>query len=112
MPGWLSWLNVQLLISSSGHDLTVCGIEPHVGMCTESVEPAWDPLSPSFPASLPCTCAFFLSLSLNTKKLKVRIKWTSEYSSFSFRNYQLTANPNHVSIFLPSILLDFEMNPN
>ena len=35
---------------SSGHDLTVCGIEPHVGLCTDSMEPTWDSLSPSLSA--------------------------------------------------------------
>ena len=94
VPGWLSRLSVQLLISaqvlisgfwvqalcwaphwawsllkkiknrgfwvaqtgkhptldcSSGHDLTVCGIEPHVGLCTGSTELAWD--SPSLSLS-------------------------------------------------------------
>ena len=29
----------------SGHDLTVHEIEPHVGLCADSVEPAWDSLS-------------------------------------------------------------------
>ena len=33
----------------SGHDLIVCGLEPHPGLCAESVEPAWDSLSPSLP---------------------------------------------------------------
>ena len=33
---------------SSGHDLTVRGIEPNVGLCVDSVEPAWDSLCPSF----------------------------------------------------------------
>ena len=28
----------------SGHDLTVRGIEPHVGLCADSVEPVWDSL--------------------------------------------------------------------
>ena len=32
----------------SGHDPTVPEIEPHVGLCVNSVEPAWDLLSPSF----------------------------------------------------------------
>ena len=32
---------------SSGCDLVVCGIEPHVGLCSDGVEPAWDSLSPS-----------------------------------------------------------------
>ena len=33
---------------SSGHDLTVRGIEPHIGHVNSlTVEPAWDSLSPS-----------------------------------------------------------------
>ena len=54
-PGWLRWLSVQLLILaqvmisfSSGHDLIVREIEPHVGLCTDSVEPTWDSLFFSF----------------------------------------------------------------
>ena len=31
----------------SGHDLLVCVFEPLVGLCADSVEPAWDSLSPS-----------------------------------------------------------------
>ena len=30
-----------------GHDLTVHDFEPHVGLCTDSVKPVWDSLSPS-----------------------------------------------------------------
>ena len=30
---------------SLGHDLTVCEFEPHTGLFTDSVEPAWDSLS-------------------------------------------------------------------
>ena len=29
----------------SGHDLSVCEFEPHIGLLTGSVEPAWDSLS-------------------------------------------------------------------
>ena len=43
----------------SGHDLMVHGIEPHVGICADSEEPAWNFLSPSLSASPPCS----LSLS-------------------------------------------------
>ena len=25
----------------SGHDLMVCEIEPRIGLCTDSIEPAW-----------------------------------------------------------------------
>ena len=30
---------------SSSHDLTVCEFQPHVRLCTDSAEPAWDSLS-------------------------------------------------------------------
>ena len=45
----------------SGHDLTVCGIEPYIGLCTDSVEPTWDSLPPSLSLSAPP----LLSLSQN-----------------------------------------------
>ena len=32
----------------SGHDLTVCELEPRIGLCPHCSEPALDPLSPSF----------------------------------------------------------------
>ena len=38
---------------SLGHDLTVLGIGPHVGLCTDSMEPSWDSLSPSLSDPLP-----------------------------------------------------------
>ena len=28
----------------SGHDLTVLGFEPRIGLCADSAEPAWDSL--------------------------------------------------------------------
>ena len=31
----------------SGHGPVVRGFEPHIGLCVDSVEPAWDSLSPS-----------------------------------------------------------------
>ena len=34
----------------SGHDLMVCEFESHVRLYVESVEPAWDFLSPSLSA--------------------------------------------------------------
>ena len=48
----------------SGHDLAVCEVEPHVGLCTDSMQSAWDSLS----LPLPCTCALSLSLKINLKK--------------------------------------------
>ena len=46
---------------SSGHDLTVRGFEPQVGLHAEDVGPAWDSLSPSLCAH----SLLVLSLSLN-----------------------------------------------
>ena len=45
----------------SGHDLTVCETESHVGLCTDSTEPAWNSLSSSL--SVPPPLVFILSLS-------------------------------------------------
>ena len=50
----------QTLDFSSGPDLRVHGFEPHVGLCADSMEPAWDSLSPP-----PPTCARSLSLKIN-----------------------------------------------
>ena len=58
MTGSLSWLS-QLLDIGSGHDLTVRGIEPRVGLRADSAEPAWDSLS---------VC---LSLSLKNKDINI-----------------------------------------
>ena len=37
----------------SGHDLTVHELEPHVGLCADSAESAWNSLSASLSAPLP-----------------------------------------------------------
>ena len=60
----------------SGHDLVVREIQPHVGLCTDSTEPAWDSFSHSLCPS-PSTCApvgtymharaFLLSLNKHLK---------------------------------------------
>ena len=48
---WGAWVAQQVkcptLGLSSGHDLMVCEFELHVGLCTDSTEPAWDSVSPS-----------------------------------------------------------------
>ena len=51
---------------SSGHDLTVCEFEHHVGLCADSAEPDWNPLSLSL--SLPLLLMCTLSSSLSLKK--------------------------------------------
>ena len=45
----------------SGLDLMVLETGPHIGLCANSMEPAWDSLSPSLSASP------LLSLSLSLK---------------------------------------------
>ena len=50
----------------SGHDLTVCEIQPRVGLCTDSIGPAQDSLSLSLCPSP--TLAFSLSLFLSQNK--------------------------------------------
>ena len=47
------------LDSGSGHDLTDCEFEPRTGLCADSTEPAWDPLS------------FSLSLCLSAPPLQL-----------------------------------------
>ena len=56
----------------SGRDLTVCEFEPHLGLCADSVEPAWNSLSPSLSPSVS------LSLSLKINKLLKIDKQTRE----------------------------------
>ena len=52
----------------SGHDLTVRGFKPRIGLCVESEDPARDALSPSFSAHP------LLSLSLSLSKNKLTNK--------------------------------------
>ena len=47
-----------------GHDLMVCEIEPHVGLCADRAKPTWDSVSASLSAFPPSA----LSLSLSQNK--------------------------------------------
>ena len=49
----------------SGHNLMVCEFKSHVGLCADSVDPAWDSLSPSFSDCPPLSLSLSLSLSQN-----------------------------------------------
>ena len=42
-----------ILDFGSGHELTVRETEPHIRLCGDSAEPAWDSLSPSLSAPRP-----------------------------------------------------------
>ena len=61
---WESHLVKHLTLDiCSNHDLMVCELDPRVGLCTHSAEPAWDSLSPSL--SLPLLYSLTLALSLS-----------------------------------------------
>ena len=53
---------LTLDLSCLGHDLPVCEIKPHIGLCADSWMSAWDFLSPSLSAPTP---THVLSLSQN-----------------------------------------------
>ena len=56
------------------HDLTVCESEPCIGLCADSVEPAWDSLCPSLSAPPLLACMHTLSLSKINKTFKISFK--------------------------------------
>ena len=52
MPGGAQLVKRSTLDFNSGHDLTVREFEPHIRVCDESAETAWDCLSTSLSAPL------------------------------------------------------------
>ena len=71
MEGHLGGSVSEVLVDfSSSHDLMICEIEPCIGLCTDSIEPAWDSLCPS-PA---CPCSLSLSLSLSLSQTNIKKK--------------------------------------
>ena len=60
---WGAWVTQSVrcpaLGFSLGHDLMVCGFQPCVGLCTDTMKPTWDPLL--LPLFLPHLCCFCLS---------------------------------------------------
>ena len=52
MPGWLSQLSIQLLVLTQVM-ISIHETQPHVRLHTDSMEPAWDSLSPSLLLPLP-----------------------------------------------------------
>ena len=58
---WVAQLVKHLTLGfDSGHDLTVQEWKPCIGLCANSVDPAWDSLSPSAPHTA-CALSVFLS---------------------------------------------------
>ena len=63
---WVAQLVKCLTLNfGSGHDLMVHEIETHIGLWSDSVEPAWDSLSLSLSLSAPFPHLHMLSLSQN-----------------------------------------------
>ena len=64
------WVAQPVECLSSGHNLTVGEFKPHVGLCADSAEPAWDSLPPSLSLSAPplLRCMLFLGLKINKTK--------------------------------------------
>ena len=48
---------------SSGHELMVCGFKPHVGLHTDSAQPAWDALSIPLSVLLLLVLSVFLKIN-------------------------------------------------
>ena len=65
MGAWLAQsVKPPTLDVGSGHDLTVHGIRSCVGLHVDSMDPAWDSLSPSL-STLPPTHTYFFFLTLS-----------------------------------------------
>ena len=62
-PGWLRHLSILLLVAAQVMISRFPELEPHIGLHTDSAEPAWDPLSPSLCPSP--TCAVSVSLIIH-----------------------------------------------
>ena len=72
LGAWVAQLVEHLILDfGSGHDLTVRGFEPQVGVCAHSAELAWDLLSPPISVLL---CALFLKTNKINFKTKNKTK--------------------------------------
>ena len=59
---WVAqWVKLPTLGFGSGHDLQVGEFKPHLGLCIEREEPAWDSFSPSLFDPLLLTLSISLS---------------------------------------------------
>ena len=79
MAQWVKNLSLDI---SSGHGLTIYELELQLGLCADSVEPAWDSLSPSLP--LPCLFSFSQNKQINFKKSIDSLMGFSYIKLFSF----------------------------
>ena len=110
VPGRLGGLKFPTSDSGSGHDLAVHEIEPHIRLCADSAEPAWESPSPSLCA--PCSRLFsqnkhfFLNgISLHRKKnrsLKTEVLalWRNTIHYFSLPHFTVNQYKPHISSVL------------
>ena len=63
-----------ILDFGSGHDLVVHGFELHMGLCTDSVGPALDSLSPSLSAPPLLTISLSEQINKHLKKRTTSLK--------------------------------------
>ena len=63
-----------ILDFGSGHDLVVHGFELHMGLCMDSVGPAWDSLSPSLSAPPLLTLSLSKQINKHLKKRTTSLK--------------------------------------
>ena len=76
-PGWLSWLNIRLLVSAQAQ-VTISRLhefEPLIRLCADRRESAWDSLFLPLSLPLPCSCSLPSSpLKIN----KYRGAWVAQ----------------------------------
>ena len=67
MGAWIAQPGERLTLDfGSGHNLTAHGFKPHIGLCADNAESAWD----SLPLCPFLACALSLSLKIYISKLK------------------------------------------
>ena len=90
---WGQLVKCLTLDLGSSHSLMVGEIEPQVGLCADSMEPAWDSLSPSLPDPLLNTLSF--SLKINKYTLKKRSPHIKQWSGEDHRHLSFLSSHNH-----------------
>ena len=73
----------------SGHELTVRGIEPHMGLHAVSTGPVWDSLCPSLGLSVSLSLSLCLSLKINKCTLKKKKRLNCVFSLTHFLEAQI-----------------------
>ena len=74
-------------------DLMVYGFEPCIGLCADSVEPAWDSLSLSLPIPQLCSLAVKHSLALSLK-INFKVYIFKDKTNRRLMAFQKRRNPN------------------